>query len=153
MPTVKTFDRVSIIVCSSYQASLQYHDHTIIRVITLSQIALSRWSELDLIHYSGKTFCSLRWAMAQLEALALAGPTQFGRGVRGRCVYWIVMACPTPKMLAQKPNSRPPKGLSLLGVANEFEAFGHLTTKATPIPTPINNYPPKMPQTYKKPLL
>ena len=88
--------------------------------------------------------------MEQPEALALAGPNQFGRGVRGQYVYRIVMAYPTPETLPQKPDSRPPKGTSLLGVASEFKAFGHLTTKVIPIPIPINNHPPKVPQTYKK---
>ena len=91
--------------------------------------------------------------MAQPEALALEGPAQRGRGVPGQYVYWIVMAYPTPKTLAQKPDSRPPKGTSLPGVASEFEAFGHLTPKVFPIPIPINNHPPKVPQTYKKPSL
>ena len=58
---------------------------------------------------------------------------------------------PYSKDVGTKTNIRPPKGLSLLGVANEFEAFGHFTTKVTSIPIPVNNYLPKMPQTYKKP--
>ena len=53
--------------------------------------------------------------MAQLEALALEGPTQFGRGVRGRCVYWIVMACPTLKMLAQKTQQQAAQRLITAG--------------------------------------
>ena len=40
--------------------------------------------------------------MAQPEALALAGPDQFGRRVCGRYVYWILMAYLTLETLTQK---------------------------------------------------
>ena len=125
----------------------------IILAVTSPQIILRHYKELNLTHLSGTAFLGFRRTMAQLEAFALEGPCQNGRGGREQYVYWVAMAYPTPKTLAQKPDSRPPKGLTPFGVVSEIEALGHFTTKVTSIPMPINNHPPKVPQTYKKPLL